>query len=255
MSERAPFKYKFIRTPIQEPAVRLRGALDWRRLRHPELRELHREDGRMLRILRSVLRPDTNCIDIGCHYGSMLSRMTRLAPKGQHVAFEPTPAKVRFLKKKFPDVTIVETALGDEAGEVTFWVNNTQTGFSGLQRQGQGEFTSLRVQCGRLDDLVPRDRRFGFVKVDVEGAELLVFRGAADFFARDRPYLLFECGPSGPSAFGFESADLYREVVAMGYEIFTARRWLESTRPVNEAEFLQALEYPYEAFNWFASPA
>jgi len=235
--------------------VRLRRALDFARFRHPELNEIRGEDTRMLQILKRVVAVDTNCIDVGCHFGSMLSRMTRLAPQGRHVAFEPTPDKVQFLRRKFGDVTIHEIALSDHAGEATFWVNPSASGLNGLKRHGEGPFTQLTVQCARLDDVAPRDRRFGFVKIDVEGAEILVLRGAVEFFERDRPYLLFECGPAGPEAFELESVDLFRQVRELGYEVYTTRGWLESRPAVDEQAFLRALEFPYAAFNWFASPS
>lgn len=256
MSDRVPFKYRLIRTPLQEPAIRVRGWIEriGVRVRKPELLELYREGERIRAVMKRVIGADTNCIDIGCHYGSMLGTMVRLAPCGRHIAFEPTPQKVRFLRNKFADVTIHEVALSDADGETTFWINTASPGFNGLQQSGEGDFSALTVRCARLDDLAPTDRSIGFVKIDVEGAEILVLRGGADLFRRDWPYLLFECGPEGPTAYGFQSADLYREVRGLGYDVYTPKGWLDSAPPVDEAAFLRALEYPYQAFNWFAVP-
>jgi FkbM family methyltransferase len=257
VKDRVAFKYRLIRTPLQEPAIRLRGVIERVRIRitKPELLELYLEGDRVRAAMTRLLAPDTNCIDIGCHYGSVLGSIVRRAPRGRHMAFEPTPDKVRFLRRKFPDVEIREVALSDNDGETTFWVNTKAAGFNSLQRSGDSDVSALTVKCARLDDVVATDRTFGFVKIDVEGAELLVLRGGAAFLRRDRPYVLFECGPEGPSAFGFESADLYRFVRSLDYDIYTAHAWLESQRPVDEAAFLRALEYPCQAFNWLAVPA
>jgi FkbM family methyltransferase len=252
VTSRVRLRYRLIRTPLQEPAVLVRSALDWRRFTSPQFNNLRGEDHRMLRIMKRVLRQDSNCVDVGCHYGSMLSRMTRLAPRGRHVAFEAIPDKVRFLRAKFPDVDIRETALSDRTGEVTFWVNTSQSGFSGLRRHGDGEFKSLSVESARLDDALPLDRRFDLVKIDVEGAELLVLRGGAEFFRRDRPTVLFECGPDGPAMFGFTPDDLFNEVVGFGYSVHTTRGWLAADPPLDLSGFRHALEYPYEAFNFVA---
>lgn len=251
--ERAPLRYELIGTPLQEPVVRLRSALDWRRFTSPQFNRLRGEDRRMLRIMKQVLNHDSNCVDVGAHYGSMLSRMTRLAPHGRHVAFEAVPDKVRFLRRKFPHVDVRETALSDEDGEVTFWVNTGQTGFSGLQRHGDGSFTELRVTSRRLDEAMTSDRRYHFVKIDVEGAELLVLRGGSGFLRRDHPDLLFECTPDGPAMFGYAPADLFDEVVGLGYDVHTTRGWLRRHDPVGVDGFLAALQYPFEAFNWFAT--
>lgn len=253
MSEKVALRYRLIRTPLQEPAVWLRDALDWRRITEQQYKLLRGEDRRILKIMRRVLRPRSNCIDIGCHYGSMLSRMTRLAPYGHHLAIEAVPAKVRFLEHKFPDVDVRQVALSDVAGDSTFWINTSHSGYSGLHQHGEGDFAELEVRTQCLDDLVSADRRYDFVKIDVEGAELLVLRGGSRFLARDHPDIVFECGPEGPGDFGFTSADLFAAIAEHGYAVYTTHGWLGGAPPVDEAGFLRGLEHPYEAFNWFAT--
>ncbi len=250
------FRYEFIRTPLEEPLMRLRDALGYfQRRRHPELREIYLETGRINAVVDQLLRPDSNCIDIGCHYGSMLSRFCRLAPQGRHVAFEAIPAKARFLRRKFPEVGIHEVALSDHPGITRFYINSLDTGFSGLAEHGGGPFEQIDVDCARLDDVVPRDRRFDFLKLDVEGAELFVLRGAIDLLTRDRPTILFECGPSGPVAFGYAPREIY-DLFAQrcGYSVFFLKDYLARGSPVGSTMFEEALVYPFKAFNWVAAP-
>lgn len=253
----AELKYEFIRTPLEGPLVAARRAVDHftRRRQHPELDGLYEQEERMSAVLRRIVGRRSNCIDIGCHYGSVLSTLCALAPEGRHVAFEPTPHKACFLRRKFPEVDLHETALADRADLVAFHVNRTRSGFSGLARHGDGEFEEIVVSCVRLDDVVPRNRRFDFVKIDVEGAELAAFRGATEFLARDRPVVLFECGPSGPAAFGYTPGDLHEFLTdACNYSIFMFDEYLRSGPPIARADFEQALVYPFRAFNWLAIP-
>jgi len=248
-------RYEFIRTPLEQPLIRLRelfARVEQRR--HPELAEVHREDARIRSILARVLDADSCCVDAGCHYGSILSRFCRLAPRGRHVAFEAIPKKARFLRRKFPDVDVREGALAEAPGRVKFFLNRTATGYSGLARHGQGEFEELEVACWRLDDVVPRDRRFDFVKLDVEGAELMVLRGAREFLGRDRPTVLFECTPSGPPMFGYAPGEIHALFESLGYGVFRLRDVAPSGRPVGRADFERALVYPFQAFNWLAIP-
>ena len=249
-------KYEFIRTPLERPLLWLRSALDCReRWRNPELREIYLESGRIGAALKRVLHRSSNCVDIGCHYGSMLSCFCRLAPDGRHIAFEPIPGKACFLRRKFPEVDVREMALSDHPGEQCFYVNRLQTGFSGLARHGEGDFAQIQVASARLDDVVPRDRRFDLLKVDVEGAELFVFRGATELLRRDRPTIVFECGPSGPDAFGYKPGEIHALLTAYGYSIFLLKEFLASGRALDRLAFEAALVYPFKAFNWIALPS
>jgi FkbM family methyltransferase len=250
-------KYEFIRTPLEGPLMWLRRAFEYpSRARHPELREIHLEEPRIRAVIDRYVTADSNCVDIGCHYGSVLSHFCRIAPRGRHVAFEAIPGKVRFLRRKFPDVEIQELALSDRAGMVAFHINRGASGFSGLAPHGKGEFERIEVRCARLDDVLPRDRRFPFVKLDVEGAELFVLKGATEFLARDRPALLFECGPSGPGAFGYTAEDLYDFLTGTcSYSIFFLKDALHDGPPASREAFSQALVYPFRAFNWLAKPS
>ncbi len=250
-------KYEFVRTPLEGPLVLLRRLLAYpARWRHPELREVFLEEERVPAALRHFVGPTSNCIDIGCHYGSMLSQLCRLAPGGRHVAFEAIPSKARFLRRKFPDVDIRELALSDHGGSTEFYVNQDAPGFSGLAPHGAGRFERLQVECARLDDVLPRDRRFTFVKIDVEGAELFVFRGATEFLVRDRPVVLFECAPGIPSAFGYGAGDIYDFLsLRCRYSIFFLKDVLARGTPATKMDFEAALVYPFKAFNWIGVPS
>jgi FkbM family methyltransferase len=233
---------------------RLRALVDLKRLTHPELREIRLEDERIHAILKRLLVANCNCMDIGCHYGSMLSRITQLCPRGRHIAFEAIPGKVEFLRRKFPDVTIVQCALSDTDGPRTFWINDAKTGFSSLKRHGAGDFTEIQVECARLDDIAPRDRRWDFLKIDVEGAELMVLKSAAELLKRDGPDVLFECGPSAPKNFGYEPAELYDLFASLDYDVYLPKAFLDHAPPIARAGFSAALEYPFQALNWIARP-
>ncbi len=249
-------KYEFIRTPLERPLMWLRSTLLYREAsRYPELREVYLEPGRIGAALKRVMRRSSNCIDIGCHYGSMLSCFCRLAPNGRHLAFEPTPVKVRFLRRKFPDVDVRELALSDRSGTASFYINRSQSGFSGLARHGDGDFEQIDVASARLDDVVPRDRRFDLLKLDVEGAELLVFRGATELLGRDRPTIFFECGPSGPKVFGYKAGEIHELLTGQcRYLVFLPKDFLAGGSPVDRAAFEAALVYPFKALNWIAVP-
>jgi FkbM family methyltransferase len=213
------------------------------------------ESDRIEQLMLQVLQPDSNCIDIGCHIGSSLSLMVRYAPLGKHMAFEPVPEKASWIRKKFPEVDVRANALGDKRDKLTFFQNLSQPGFSGFGKDASSgdRVVEVHVDCERLDDVVAADRKFAYIKIDVEGAELLVLRGARELIARDRPMILFESSYDGAAKLGLERDDLFSLLVdELGYDVFMIGDFLESRAALNLAGFQNAAKYPFQAFNFFA---
>lgn len=137
-----------------------------------------------------MVRADSNCIDAGANQGRFLAHMVQRAPRGHHIAFEPIPALADALRTGFPDVEVHQAALYDEPGESTFTYVPEDTGYSGLRERAyprEFETEQITVPLERLDDVVPAGYVPHVLKVDVEGAELQVFRGGLETIARHKP--------------------------------------------------------------------
>ena len=187
-----------------------------------------------------LYRTDTHCIDIGCHIGSFLQKITTIAPKGRHFAVEPVPQKAARLREKFPSVTVLEVALGETHGTAEFFINQSQTSYSGLKKRAvPGALQAVQVQCRRLDEVIPADAHIGFMKIDVNGAESMVLRGALELLRRDRPAVLLECTQGGLDDYGVSSDDVYDFLVGTtaklkawnGYCMLLRKRAASSSGP------------------------
>jgi FkbM family methyltransferase len=246
--------HALIGTPLQRPLEDARRYLA--RRRNPEMLEIHLEHDRIIELLNETIVDGTNCIDVGCHLGSMLSEIVRLSPHGRHIAVEPLAYKAEWLRRKYPQVTIHQVAVGDHDGTVDFMWNPRHSGYSGLKRHGNAEaIKKIEVQLRRLDDLVPRDQNIGFMKVDVEGAELPVFRGARRIMSESRPIVLFECTRSGNSQYGITAAQMFDYITKdLGYRIFLLKDWLAKGPPLDLPRFEGAMVYPFQAFNFVGAP-
>ena len=245
-----------IGTPLQYPAEKLKWAMGIpARLRYPELREIYLEPQRIDELMAATIKDGMNCIDVGCHLGSVLQRIVRLSPHGSHVAVEPLPYKAAWLRQKFPDVEVHQIALGDEDGVVEFFYNRRTSGYSGLrEHQSVGKTERLQVECRRLDDIVPAYRAIAFLKVDVEGGEYMVLRGARTIIHRSRPIILFECTNSGLASFGYSIAEIYSFFTnELGYRIFLIKDWLSGEAPLTFSELETSMSYPFRAFNYVAA--
>src|SRR5881628_1427037 len=104
-------KKAIIGSPL-EPFVR--SLLDWK------TRVTSKYDREALQVMGRILKPNSNCIDVGCHRGLILRQMLRRAPQGRHFAFEPVPDQFGKLLEKFPNAKIFNVALSDTHGECTF---------------------------------------------------------------------------------------------------------------------------------------
>jgi FkbM family methyltransferase len=251
-TSRERLKSLLVRTPAEAPLKALRAAWELRHLRErPELHAIYTEGMVIDRVLARIVQPDSNCVDIGCHIGSTLSQLLQLAPRGSHTAFEPIPNKAQWLRRRFPEVEVLEVALAEQAGEATFYVNTKLTGWSGLQRHGEdAEHEALNVRTARLDELLG-ERRVDFIKLDVEGGELGVLKGATGVLERWRPRILFECTGSSLDAHGITPAEMFGWLTAHGYAIWVPSAYLVGAQPLDLEGFIAAQTYPFQAFNFF----
>lgn len=174
-------------------------------------------------IRRHVRRGDTVC-DVGAHKGSYTYWLSRwVGNAGRVLAFEPQPSLAAYLRDvaAAPNVIIEQKALWSGSGTLDLFVPTTNSPSASLVAKAPGG-THLKVPVVALDDYVPREERISLIKLDAEGAELAIFRGAARILSEYRPWLVFECEnrhlPEG------SVEDVFAFLNGLGYEGFFFRR-------------------------------
>jgi FkbM family methyltransferase len=217
-------------------------------LRYPVARRDRLDNERLAQLLAFTLAEDSSCVDIGCHRGEVLADMVRLAPRGRHVAFEPVPDSHARLATEFPGVDVRHAAVSDSDGEAEFVVVPDQPSYSGLRERsydGEARTERITVPTVRLDTALPADFAPRFVKIDVEGAELQVLRGAVETLRRHRPVVWFEHGIGGADRYGTTPTDVHRVLVGeAGMRIFDA----DGVGPYSEADFEAVFDRPMWCF-------
>lgn len=162
-------------------------------------------------MLRHLVRPGDVVYDCGANLGLYARHLTGTLGAGRVVAFEPMPDNREFLAAnlalgKIADrVTVLPFALSDEDGTVEFQVDDMQTTSGTLSKVTGGKASEGRqnlrlkplttqVASRRLDTAVAEEHLPppDVIKIDVEGAEGLLLRGAAGLLRERSPRLLVE---------------------------------------------------------------
>ena len=182
-----------------------------------------------LAFVRGVLRPGDTAIDVGAHIGFFTIHMAALVgAAGRIYAFEPVAANAELLERSIAEnrfherVVTQRAAVGATSGTatLTFPRETLNTGGAYVLPGGgtplAGNLTAS-VPLVALDDL-PIDRPVRFIKMDVEGAEPQVLRGAVRLLERDRPVILSEVHPTQLERASATSGDgLLALVQQLGY--------------------------------------
>ncbi|MEU9122325.1 FkbM family methyltransferase [Streptomyces sp. NPDC048506] len=144
-----------------------------------------------LRRLADFCPPGGTAVDVGGWYGPWTQRLARRADRV--VTIEPVPHLARLIASVAPPhVDVVSAAATDHAGCATLWLPPDGRGDRGVSSLVRRELhsTALDVPCLPLDTLGLAS--VTLIKVDVDGAELAVLRGAECTIKRELPSLFVE---------------------------------------------------------------
>ena len=194
-------------------------------------------------IMKRCIQMQSNCIDVGCHKGEILDVMLSLAPKGKHIAFEPIPILFNQLQEKYKQrATIYPYALSDVNGVSTFQFVKNAPAYSGIHKRKYNTSTpdieQISVELRTLDTLLPEDTRIDFIKIDVEGGEYGVLKGAVQLLKKWQPVVIFESGLGASDYYGTQPNELYQFIhKEAGLHISTLKSFIKNESPLSPKEF------------------
>ena len=205
-------------------------------------------------LLERLCADGAGFIDVGAHIGSVIDGVRRHSRPGRIVAVEAIPEKADALRRKFPGIELHCCAVGEEEGEVSFFIDVNRTGYSSLEREfasGGGEVRELSVPIKRLDALTD-PQLIDIIKIDVEGAELGVLRGATRIIAASRPTIMFESAPRESARYGHDA--LWQWFADNDYAVVVPNRVAHLDEGLGQAGFVEAHLYPRRTTNYFGIP-
>lgn len=174
------------------------------------------------------LRPDSVVLDIGAYIGQYTLLAPKYASAGRVIALEPHPISYQRLQahvacNRLGNVCILHQAAGQMPGRLPFALSE-QAFDSGFSSGWSGE--TIEVEVVPVDEVVCQMnlKRVDVMKVDVEGAEGQVLRGAQETLARFHPLLIVEIDKRREQAFGDDPEALRRELESLCYTLYILRR-------------------------------
>ena len=187
--------------------------------------------------LNQHLKPGDTFIDVGAHVGFFtLIASVMVGQTGRVLAFEPEPRNAESLRQNLAlnrtqNVTLINAVAGDSEGQVTFYENLDNDGGHALWPPGLHPFNA-KTRLSPQPTMVPQVtidqtlRRAGLggasvMKIDTEGAEVRVARGARACLSQSSLRLVIcEHNRFGLTALGATTCELIREFYADGFKAF-----------------------------------
>jgi FkbM family methyltransferase len=148
------------------------------------------------KIFRSVIKKGDHVLDIGANIGFHSLYFAELVgPNGIVTSFEPVPVNYRALSanieiNKAKNIISKNMALGSE--NETFSIradeNSDNPGAYNLfDKEG-----NIAIECRIGDEIVLKNERVDFIKIDVEGYESFVIKGLIQTITKHKPVIIFE---------------------------------------------------------------
>lgn len=153
--------------------------------------------------LHWLVKQNTIVVDIGANNGAYTYALSRLiGTNGEVISIEPISYLYKYLTKACKQLRIPgkvhQLCLSSEKGTSRLFIPESEngeplTGLASLEIEGDSQGKYQEINTETLDDLLSkRTKQISFIKCDVEGHEIEVFKGAHNILTNDRPNLLIE---------------------------------------------------------------
>jgi FkbM family methyltransferase len=191
-------------------------------------------------VIGHFLRPGDTFVDIGANHGSLsVMAAHRVGRSGRVVAIEAQPRLASLVERSLRDnaqasFEVHGCAVGERPGRANFFVPRDTSGSAGLHAafSGTRAHQTLDVEIKTLDSLCDWRQLPGatLAKLDVEGNELSVLRGARAFVAERKPKILLEVNDLSMTAAGVSRSALVEELVGLGFSAYVTTRDVATRR-------------------------
>lgn len=180
------------------------------------------------RAMDLLMENSRTILDVGANIGLYSIRFAKRLPNAKVFAFEPMPISHAYLQRNIAAnavgdrVTAFNYGLSETGGAVEFFISPAAGTNASLKNVADAhDATSVIGLTLTLDQWVTNQQVVpDFIKCDVEGAELLVFRGGRATLAKHKPIVFAELLRKWSKPFGYHPNDMITFFVELGYQCF-----------------------------------
>lgn len=178
-------------------------------------------------LLRYVAGDSRTIFDVGANIGYYTLTFSKLPNVEKVYSFEPIPRTFEYLQRhvalnRCENVTLVNRPLFDKADKIDFYWTELETGSASIRNiQDRSNINITTLETITMDEFVQAAGiEVDFVKCDVEGAELFVFRGGMKTLERSKPYIFCELLRKWASKCGYSPNDVIELLSTIGYKCY-----------------------------------
>ena len=195
--------------------------------------------------LRSKLKKGDTVIDIGAHMGLFSVWAASYAgPSGKVYSFEPAPSTFKILNRTarinhLENVIVpVNAAVGEKRGTTKFYIADAAGDNSNsLVNYGDNIHKEYSVSVESVDEFTKeKGVKVDFLKIDAEGAELSVLKGAKNVLTQQKPICILAMHPASILKFGDTNESIWDYIQTFGYSI-----WYRD-KPIGKKDFCEKKE-------------
>ncbi len=178
-----------------------------------------------------VLKLTNECsiiMDIGANIGWYSLNMSQKNRYSTIFSFEPIPKTFEYLKRNINinnalNINAFNFGFSDEEKDLTFYYYKEGPGNSSLMNLSERKnVEKISCKVKKMDNFVLHEGlTVDFIKCDVEGAELFVFKGGFKTIKRDKPIIFTELLRKWSAKFNYHPNDVIELLSELGYKCFT----------------------------------
>lgn len=194
----------------------------------------------IVKLLLTLVKPNSHFFDVGANIGLLSIPILYHIGSSHVVSFEPSPNALPYLMRTAEESAfrdrwkVIGKAASDHAGEITFSISSSALGaFDGILDTKRAGYTEEVVLSATTLDLEWENMNrpdVSTIKIDVEGAELSVLKGAGKCIGKCQPYILLEWNALNFLSYHCQTKDLLSFAASINYSLFSTPHLI----PVND---------------------